>query len=1157
MRCATCHAENLADAAFCDGCGNAFEVACVACGTANRAAARFCRGCGQAVHAAPAQRAGSPASDTPDHLTQKISRDGDSRQSRADSPRAYTPRHLAEKILNNRSALEGERKQVTVLFVDVQGSMDLAAQVDPEEWHRIMDRFFAILSDGVHRYEGTINQYTGDGIMALFGAPIAHEDHARRACFAALHLAQQLRQYAEELKRQQGLRFSVRMGMNSGEVIVGKIGDDLRMDYTAQGHTVGLAARMEQLADPGTAYLTEHTAALVTGFFQLRDLEAFTVKGVREPLRVYELQGVGPLRTRLEVSRARGFSRFVGREAEMAVLEAALARTMDGHGHALGVVADAGVGKSRLCYEFIQRCRARGIAVHEAHCVTHGRMIPFLPILEMLRGYFGVTEQDGAEETRRKVAGTLLLLDPSLTEDLPLLLDFLGVSDPQHPAPRVDPEARQRQLVTIAQRMMQVRSRREPAVLLIEDLHWIDGGSEGFLAHLITALAGTRTLLLMNFRPEYRAAWTATADRPGAAYEQVQLLPLGPEATTELLSDMLGGDPSLNELRARIRERTGGNPFFIEELVRSLVDQGILVRDPVTTMRLTQPVTEIQIPPTVHAVLAARIDRLSERDKQLLQTAAVIGKECPEPVLLRVWAETNAEVSAADDVAAALRDLVAAEFLYEEALYPEAVYAFTHPLTQEVAYRSQLAERRGRVHAAVAWVIAALYADKLDERAALLAHHWEGAGDALEAARWSRRAAEWVRVSNLPEANRHWRQVRTLLAQVPVSAETTELALEACTQLLEVGWRLGISATEAAALFAEGEGLAMRAGNPRSLAMLVNAYGVIRSHFGSADDFVESSKLACRLAEAADDAALQLTTRTRLVIALGAAGRLREALQLSEEVVAQPPADPKLGTAVLGYSPYLRLIREHGKLLVDFGRLDAGVRDLERAERLARELGDLEVLGFAHREYVSVARIRGDTAAALAHARETMRIADKLGSPFFRASACLAFGQAHILGTQWPEALGALEEALAIARAGQAGVETEALALAWLAGVQRGLGELRRALATADEALAAAVQRRTRLAECIAHIARARVLLRLDAAASGGEIRAGLARALALVEETGAQSNEPFVRVELARLAAAAGDDAARQQELRSAQRLFTEMGAVPRAARMARELAG
>jgi class 3 adenylate cyclase/tetratricopeptide (TPR) repeat protein len=1119
------------------------SMTCPTCGTESSPTAKFCPECGTSLGVLGiGARVSSHVSDA---------------QLPTPAPQSYTPKHLAEKILTSRSALEGERKQVTVLFADVQGSMELAEQVDPEDWHRIMDRFFAILSDGVHRFEGTINQYTGDGIMALFGAPIAHEDHARRACYAALHLSERLRQYADELKRQQGLRFSVRMGLNSGEVIVGKIGDDLRMDYTAQGHTVGLAARMEQLADPGTAYLTEHTAALVTGFFQLRDLGAFSVKGVRDQLRVFELQNVGPLRTRLDVSRARGFSRFVGREAEMATLEEALARLIAGHGHALGVVAEAGIGKSRLCYEFIQRCRARGIAVHEAHCVAHGKMIPFLPILEMLRGYFGVTEQDGSEDTRRKVAGTLLLSDPSLTEDLPLLLDFLGVPDPQRPAPRVDPEARQRQLVAIAKRVMQVRGRREPAVLLIEDLHWIDGGSEGFLERLSAALPGTRTLLMVNFRPEYHAGWVARpADTPDALYRQVQLLPLGPEATTELLRDLLGSDPSLNALGERIRERTGGNPFFIEEVVRSLVDQGVLVRSPATTMRLTQPVTEIQIPATVHAVLAARIDRLPERDKRLLQTAAVIGKECADPVLRRVLAETQQVTSAQDDTAAVLRDLVAAEFLYEQALYPETVYAFTHPLTQEVAYRSQLAERRERVHAAVAGVIAALYADRLDERAALLAHHWEGAGEALEAARWNRRAAEWVRVSNLPEANRHWRQVRVLLAHVPESAETTELALEACTQLLELGWRLGISAEAAAALFAEGEALAMRSGNPCSLAMLVNAYGVVRSHFGSADDFVESSMLAGQLAEQTDDAALKLTTRTRLVIALGAAGQLREALRLSEEVVVQPAGDLKLGASVLGYSPYLRLIRERGKLLIDFGRLDDGVRELERAAQLAREHGEVEVLGFAHREYVSVARIRGDTATALAHARETMRIADKLGSPFFRAGACLSFGQAHILGMQWPEALGALEEALAIARAGQAGVETEALALAWLAGVHRGRGDLRRALAVADEGLAAAVQRRTRLAECIANIARARVLLRLDAIGSHDQIERDLARALALVDQTGARSNEAFVRVELARLAFAAGDAAARQRELRAAHRLFTEMRAAPRAARLARELA-
>src|SRR3989454_2341797 len=334
---------------------------CPSCGHANRAAAKFCEECGTRL-------ASAAASAEPPR-----------------APRDYTPRHLAEKILGSRAALEGERKQVTVLFADVKGSMDLAEQLDPEEWHRILDRFFHLLADGVHRFEGTVNQYTGDGMMALFGAPIAHEDHAQRACYAALHLGEALRGYADDLRRTQGLNFSVRMGLNSGEVVVGRIGDDLRMDYTAQGHTVGLAQRMEQLAEPGKVYLTQHTAALASGFFQLRDLGAFDVKGVREPVHAYELQGVGPMRTRLEIARARGFSRFVGRDEEMATLEAALTRAGSGTGQLVGIVAEPAVGKSRLCFEFAERCRARGLRFASAHGVPHGKMVPFLPWLELLR----------------------------------------------------------------------------------------------------------------------------------------------------------------------------------------------------------------------------------------------------------------------------------------------------------------------------------------------------------------------------------------------------------------------------------------------------------------------------------------------------------------------------------------------------------------------------------------------------------------------------------------------------------------------------------------------------------------------------------------------------------------------------------------------------
>src|SRR5438552_2126039 len=368
---APCGHENPTGAKFCTECAAPLARRCAACGAEPPPTAKFCPECAAPLAAKP--------------------------QAAAPDPRTYTPQHLAEKILTSRAALEGERKQVTVLFADVKGSMDLAEQLDPEDWHRIMDRLFHILAEGVHRFEGTVNQYTGDGIMALFGAPIAHEDHAQRAGYAALHLSEALRRYAEELKRTKGLGFAVRMGINSGEVVVGTIGDDLRMDYTAQGHTVGLAARMEQLAGADRVYLTEHAAALVAGYFRLRDLGPFTVKGVRDPLRVYELEGTGTLRTKLDVSRVRGFSRFVGRDAEIATLETALARAATGDAQVVGVVAEAGLGKSRLCYEFVQRCRPRGIPIHEAHGVSHGKMVPYLLVLEFLRGYFGLGEQDNAQ----------------------------------------------------------------------------------------------------------------------------------------------------------------------------------------------------------------------------------------------------------------------------------------------------------------------------------------------------------------------------------------------------------------------------------------------------------------------------------------------------------------------------------------------------------------------------------------------------------------------------------------------------------------------------------------------------------------------------------------------------------------------------------------
>ncbi len=1137
MLCPQCQHENREGAKFCEACAKPLMPVCPRCGREVRPAAKFCDQCGTLLAESGKLKAESPGSQI-DSSTSKT-REQDSRK----DPHSYTPKHLAEKILTSRSALEGERKQVTVLFADVKGSMELAEQVDAEEWHRIMDRFFAILSEGVHRFEGTVNQYTGDGIMALFGAPIAHEDHALRACYAALHLREELRRYADELRRTKSLNFSVRMGMNCGEVVVGKIGEDLRMDYTAQGHTVGLAQRIEQLAPADSACLTEHTARLVEGFFELRDLGAFEFKGAREPLRVYELRGVGALRTRLDAARARGLSKFVGRADEMKSLEAALQRATEGNGQVVGVVGEAGMGKSRLCYEFAQRCRASGLLTREAHGVAYGKAIPFLPVLELLRGTFGIEERDSDQTAREKIAGRLLLLDKAFDESLPLVFEFLGVPDPERPAQRMDPEARQRQLFAVVKRIVHARSRREAGVILLEDLHWFDVGTEAFLEQLIEAVSGTRTLLLVNFRPEYHASWMQKS-----YYQQLPLLPLGAGAVGELLRDLLGTHPSLTGLAERIRQRTGGNPFFVEEVVQSLVEAGSLEGSS-GAYRLAKPADEVAIPASVQAVLAARIDRLGEREKQVLQTAAVIGRNFSEPVLWGV-----AKLSEAD-LAASLSSLKRAEFIYEEALYPEAVCAFKHALTQEVAYRSQLSERRAGVHTAVARTIAELYPDRLDEQAALIAHHWEEGGEALEAARWHSRAAGWTGTSNLAEALRHWQKARILLETVPESAETILLGVMARIQILNVGWRLGGSEEEAATIFAEGRGLATRAGDLHSLALLMAMYGAVRGLAGDIEAYIDYYREAVSAADQTDDAGLKVGCRGPLIVAYYYAGHLREALVLAEQVLAQTREDPRLGADLFGFNVRITALFMRGLIVGNMGRQEEANANLDQALQLARQHGDAENLGWIHGVYTSLAWNSGHKEGAVGRARQGLEIAEKIGSPFSRVVAYYYLGLAHVLSEEWSQAAVALQLALEIARETRTGLAEEPHALAALALAHLGLGHYKQARATAHQALALARRRGTKLYECIAHLGLARVLVQTEGAKAQSAVESALDQAIALVEETGGISRKPFIHEERANLARLTGDEATHDRELREAHRLFTEMGATGHAERLAKEL--
>jgi class 3 adenylate cyclase/tetratricopeptide (TPR) repeat protein len=1064
------------------------------------------------------------------------------RTAKAEAPRAAPlPEHLADKIRHAKPALEGERKQVSVLFADVKGSMELAEQLDPEAWSAIMQRFFTILADGVERFEGFVDKFTGDGIMALFGAPIAHEDHAQRACYAALHLRAELARHATEVKRTHGLGLSTRIGIHSGEVIVGRIGDDLRMDYTAQGHTVGLAQRMEALASPDTCYLTGTTTALVRGYFETEDLGDFQVKGVQAPTRVHRLIGVGAARTRFDVSRGRGLTRFVGRDADMATLEAALEQAQAGHGQVVGVVAEAGTGKSRLCFEFAQRCRGRGMAVNEGHAVAHGKNIPYLPMLQVFRGYYGITEQDDDRTAREKIAGRLLLLDESFRDVLPVLFEFFGVPDPDRPVPRMDPDAKQRQLFAVLRRLVQGADPRgaRGVATLIEDLHWIDPGSEVFLEQWVDAIAGSASFLLLNFRPEYHAAWMQKS-----YYRQLPLAPLGPDAIRKLLEDLLGSDPSTRGLADAIHARTGGNPFFTEEVVQMLIESGNL-QGTRGGYRLVTPIERLAVPASVQAVLAARIDRLPEREKRVLQAAAVIGKEFAEPILLAAAALPEGEVRAA------LATLKTHEFVYEQALYPVAEYAFKHPLTQEVALGSQLQERRRWTHATVARALEAAHAEKLDEQAALLAHHWEEAGEALAAARWHRRAGEWLWMRDVPRAFEHFGRVRTLTAELLDEPEGREHGLRARYMLLQASWRVGLSHDELERLGVEGREIAARLGDVRSRldieAALTPAYWLT----GQLAKAARNGEEVIRLADELGDMEMRAFVRGDLGHVYVSSGRLDAAVCLFDEALELGRDDPRLGLERVGLAEQVWTRARRGWARVEMGSPALGVADLDVALRRARELGQWEIASWTLMFKAFVDEYAGNPAAAVQHARESLECAARTGSPFAHATAYWTLGRAHLAARDARAAREAFEQAQVLPLSG----DFEPDLLAGIAEVHLIAGEGDAARASVERAIRLAQERGTRAYEAYTHLAQARVLRALDGASAKSAIEACLGRAEALIAETGARAQLPFVIEERARLALDLGDAHEGARLLREAQRAFEEVEAVGHATRLAAEL--
>jgi adenylate cyclase len=783
------------------------------------------------------------------------------------------------------------------------------------------------------------------------------------------------------------------------------------------------------------------------------------------------------------------------------------------------------------------------MSVFEGRAVAHGKNIPFLPILEVFRAYFGITLEDDDRGAREKIAGRMVLLDSHFADALPLLFDFLGVADPQRPAPKLDPEARQRQLLGVMRQVIQSVSEEQPTVTLIEDLHWLDDASGEFLAQMVDARAGSRNLLLLNFRPEYHADWMQKS-----WYRQIPLTPLGRDAIAELLADLLGGDPSIAGLATPIHARTGGNPFFTEEVAQTLIESGHL-EGTRGAYRLVTPIERLQVPATVQAVLAARIDRLPEREKRLLQVAAVIGKDFAEPLLAEV-AELPAEQL--KDSLAALRR---AEFIHEQAIYPVVEYSFKHPLTQEVALGSQLRERRRTVHAAVARAIEREHADHLDERAPLLAHHWEEAGEPLAAARWHRLAAEWVGATDFVAATHHWRRVRALLRELPADREATELGIAACTQILNVSWRVGTGLDEARALLEEGQRFADAIGDRRAHLKLSMVYGRARAGEGNVAEHLELAAANQRAALEIGDVALQANAWALLTDALGFACRLEEAIRMAEDTLARFPREIPREEWVMGIHPHAVASFWLGFDLCWAGRLREGLEAFGLCRRLGEEQGAPEAASFASFWSAEAFAYAGDAERALASVRQGEESSRRLGEPpALVAATHLGFGYAHLAAGRAADAIEPARASLeGHSRVSKSNAGTSA---ALLAEALLEAGDLEAAQTTAEEAIALCRRSLRGVYEAAAHGVLARALLRRRGAVARGPAEAALAEAAALIERCGAKLLAPRLCEWRAELAAALGDAAGRERMLREAERLHREIGAPLRAERVVRELA-
>jgi class 3 adenylate cyclase/tetratricopeptide (TPR) repeat protein len=1066
---------------------------CPACQQDNPDSARFCNNCGTSLTVLAATAA----------------------------PKAYTPPHLADKILTLRAAMIGERKQVTVLFADLKGSMELLADRDPEEARRVLDPVLERMMEAVHRYEGTVNQVLGDGIMALFGAPLAHEDHAVRACYAALRMQETVGRYAEQIQKTEGISVRIRVGLNSGEVVVRSIENDLKMDYSAVGQTTHLAARMEQMAAPGTILVAPSTLRLAEGAVQVTPLGPRPVKGLDAPVEVSELVGGAPARSTLRSADARELARFIGRAAELERLHALLELARTGHGQVVAVSSEAGVGKTRLVHEFLRSAKTQTWRILEGRSHSYERAASYRPVIEILRAYFELDALDPASRVTEKVAATIRDLDPALGEAVPPILSLLDALPADDPFRTLDARERHDRVVDALTHVLLKEAERQPLVLVLENLQWVDGETQAFLDRLLDRIPTTRLLLLVDFRPEYEHDW---AGRPG--FTHLAIDPLSAAATGELLGELLGDHPSLRPARELLIQRSGGNPFFLEEIVRTLVETKVLVGER-RAYRLGRELQSPQVPATVQAVLAARIDRLPSDEKLLLQSAAVVGSEVPQ-ALLEAIVDGPAE-----RVARALVSLQGAGFLYEASLFPDVVYRFRSSLTRDVAYASLLREQRRVLHARIVDAIERLYHDRRTSHVDQLAFHASRGEVWAKALVYNRQVgARAVLHAANGEAVQAFQDALAALKRLPETRETLEQAIDLRLDLRPPLLQLG-RLDDVLTVSREAERLA---GELRDEPRLARVYTyLINYHYlkGETTQAIEYGQRCLEVGRAIGDPALEGLARQYMGQSYHAQGDYAQAERALRENIVATAGDQ----ATISY------VASCGWLafsLADRGAFDAANSYLAEAQRAA------ETTQHAYSRLIAWTLIglvwirRGRLARAVLPLERGLEACRKKHLTVWLPIPLSLLGLGFVRMGHVHEGLRLLEDGVALSR--ELGIR--AYLAAWLVNLAEGLladAQYQRAHETARQALDMAREHGER-----GHEAQALHVLG-DIAARGVppdpvEARARYEDALRLAGELGLRPLVATCLMSLGALDARLGDGASAARRRAQAQQTFDEL---------------